>query len=108
MHEFGDSLKLETVGQQIETLWQGVNESFPRYKERAELLEGYLNAFDPKTKENLSYSKRMIRSHFITGLRNRSLRSLARLQKSLDFGELLNHLIEELLDIENEEKLEMH
>ena len=106
LHEFGDSLKLKTVGQQIETLRQGVNESFPRYKERAELLEGYLNAFEQKTKENLSYSKRMLRSHFITGLRKRSLRSLARLQKSLDFGELLNHLMEEYLNIENEEELE--
>lgn len=123
--EFGTNVKLEELFQKIETLEQGANESFQSYKDRVLTLKEYIDEYEKKDKqentkkgnskededdeeeeEEESFALRSLRIHFLGGLKNRNLKNLAKIQKTMSFEELLEYLEEECIDVEQIEDIE--
>ena len=102
---FGEKMSLEAIFQQVETLQQGGNEAFSAFKERVlKLKENIINADKNNTED--SYAIRNLKIHFLAGLRNSELQTLARMNKHLDFDELLDYLEDEVVQIEHMRKIE--
>ena len=79
--------------------------AFYAFKERVlKLKENIINT--DKTNTEDSYAIRNIKIHFLGGLRNSDLQTLARMNKHLDFDELLEYLEDEVVQIEHMRKIE--
>lgn len=82
--EFKPQFKLEELLQKIETLEQGVKESFQSYKDRALMLKERIDEYEGENEddpEKESYAERSLRIHFLGGLKNKDLKNLAKTQK---------------------------
>lgn len=107
--EFGSSFKLEELFQKIETLEQGQQETFQSYKDRVLQFKKHIEEYE---KENFkdqtfeSYAQRSLRIHFLAGLKNRSLKNLAKTKKDESLEDLIDYLEEECIDVEQIEQIE--
>lgn len=102
---FGEKFSLEAIFQQVETLQQEVNEPFSKYKERVMKLKEHIINNDRANTED-SYALKNLKIHFLAGLKNPELKTLARTNKHLSFDELLEYLQEEVVQIEHIRKIE--
>ena len=103
--QFGEKVNVEAIFQQVETLQQEFNEPFTTYKERVlKLKEQILNNYATNAED--SYAIKILNIHFLAGLKNQELKTLARTNKHLEFDDLLDYLVEEVVQIELIRKIE--
>lgn len=108
--EFGDNLKLEEVFRKVETLEQGPTETFQSYKDRTLILKAHIDEYEKNherlNNDNETYAHRNLRLHFLGGLKNRNLKTLAKSHKGETLEDLMEYLEEECIDVEQIEHIE--
>lgn len=97
---FGERFHLEAIFHEVETLRQGFHEPYSSYKERVLMLKEHIMSSDTKNSED-SYAIKNLKIHFLAGLKNPELQTLARTNKHLDFDHLLEYLEEEVVQLEH-------
>ena len=102
---FYEKVNLEEIFHEVETLQQGLNEPFIKFKERALKLKEHIINHDHNTTED-SYAMKNLRIHFLAGLRDKNLKIQARLNKHLEFEELLEFLADEIVQLEQIQNIE--
>lgn len=107
--EFGTDIKIEELTQKIETLEQDRQETFQQYKNRVLNIKERLEEFKAHKKEELDedeFELKLLKQHFLAGLKNKNLKHLAKTQKDLCFEDLLDYLEQECIDDEQLEEVE--
>ena len=100
MKEFGDLTPVEAVLEKIETLRQGPNESFHKYKIRVLGLKSDLQSYNDNDGQNCKAMDKNLRLHCIGGLRNRQLVQMAQGQREKSLEELMDYLEEQSAECE--------
>ena len=100
MKEFGDLTPAEAVLEKIETLRQGPNESFHKYKIRVLGLKSDLQSYNDNDGQNCKAMDKNLRLHCIGGLRNRQLVQMAQGQREKSLEELMDYLEEQSAECE--------
>uniref|UniRef100_A0A2M4CWF6 Retrotransposon gag domain-containing protein n=1 Tax=Anopheles darlingi TaxID=43151 RepID=A0A2M4CWF6_ANODA len=90
--EFGDHYSLESVFHKIETLAQRTNETLKKYKDRTRTMFEWIASFAPHSEQ--PYALRHLKHHFVAGLRDENLKTMALIQKSMDLESLMDYLEE--------------
>lgn len=103
--EFGERISLEEVFEKVETLAQNQSESYLSYRNRALKLKDLIEELTGLCKED-SYAIKNLRIHFIAGLNNPELKTVARSKKHITFESLLDELEEECKEAETIRKIE--
>uniref|UniRef100_A0A2M4CWG1 Peptidase A2 domain-containing protein n=1 Tax=Anopheles darlingi TaxID=43151 RepID=A0A2M4CWG1_ANODA len=102
--EFGGNLKFEAVVQQVELLEQKKNEDFRSYKDR--VLDLWEHLEDYKSSGEEGYPLRLFRRHVVLGLRDSTLKAVAKSHRDLGVKELLELLEEEQEELELDEGMQ--
>lgn len=105
--QFGISITVEEILQQIETLQQEFNESFKDYTNRALRIQECIDALEKQQGANqASFAEKSLKIHFIGGLRNSNLKQTAKTQRTSSFKELIKFLNVVHVECEQYESIE--
>ena len=101
------SVSLEDIMRRIETLAQAGDESFEQYARRAMDIKEYIDVYEPRNERNEeTYSERCLKIHFVGGLRNGSLKELAKSNRHRNLTDLTEYLEDAFIECEQLEEVE--